>query len=176
MNTDANLVGKGNYANLTEQTAQNATQAAKNQAETKQTYQAVSSEMALLNTVRNFFDNRAASSIIETVNDLTRDWLELVLESNQDADRDSFSKDYVADSLFVMNKITEFIAQLQQCESDISVSNEKAVNRMQEDLITAYEEQISLSNQLAEAREQTINLLEERVSLLIEKGESDPQT
>lgn len=175
MNTLQINEGKGDSANLTEQTAQNATQTAKKQAQTKPTYQPLNPKTALLNTVSTFFGDRDTDDVIQVINDLTRDWLKTVLDSNEDANRDSFSKKYVTNVLFTLNKVTEFIVALQQCDSRITQSEANTVARMQDDLTRAYEEQISLLNQLAEGREQAIELLKKRVSLLSEKEQSDPQ-
>ena len=159
MNTDQKYAGKGNYANPIEQTA-------KTQAETKPTYQALNPQTVLLSTVRTFCTDREVTSVVEVINDLTRDWLNLVLESNADADRDSFSKDHITNVLFNMYKVTEFIVKLEQFDNQISQNRANAITQMQDDLTESYEEQIDLLNQLAEAREQTIKILEERINLL----------
>lgn len=162
-------MGGGNYASSIEPTVQSATKTANNKAQTKPTYQAFNPKTALLETVSTFFTDRDTNEVIEVFNDLTRDWLKHVLESNEDANRDTYLKSHVTNVLFTVNKVTEFIVNLQQCDSQISQSDANAIARMQDDLTSAYEERISLLNQLVEAGEKTISLLEKRVNVLSEK-------
>lgn len=166
MNTEQNYVGGGSYATSNEQTANNAGQTAKNQAETIQAYQPLNPKAQLLEVVSTFFADRDVTDVVEAINDLTRDWLKQVFNFEQDADRATFSKDYVANVLFTMNKVTEFIVKLQQSSNQILLGDRGDLNSQHDDAIKAYEEQICLSNQNAETREQATKTLVEHITLL----------
>ena len=123
MNTEQNYVGRGNYATSTEQTANNARQTGQNQAETKATYQPLNPTTELLNTVSSFFNDQQVCTVIETINNVTHGWLTRLPDCDDSHNRIMYTRSHVVDVMFTMNKLTEFLVNLQQWDNRIAQSN-----------------------------------------------------